>query len=251
MSDTLARLKSRKRWSARHQAARRPAADHWRRELSRRRQVAGDGLCGHPAVAARARQDSEYRHQPAKSMPGVVGVFTGDDFMDLNPLPAAWQAAGSRTTSTRRGCSRSMRFIRSATRWRSWSPKSYSRRSMRSKPIAVEYEELPAVVDAKKATEPARRSSTRTRRTTSSSNGPAARRPPRSMPRWLSAEVRIEQHIINQRLIPTPMEPRGSIGALRSRHRSSTPSGRRRRRRTSTGCCWRHSCWACRSRRSG
>ncbi|MFL6196679.1 MAG: xanthine dehydrogenase family protein molybdopterin-binding subunit, partial [Thermoanaerobaculia bacterium] len=30
----------------------------------------------------------------AKGMPGVLGVFTGDDFMDLNPLPAAWQAAG-------------------------------------------------------------------------------------------------------------------------------------------------------------
>src|SRR5690349_19394818 len=30
----------------------------------------------------------------AASMSGVVGVFTGEDFMDLNPLPVAWQAAG-------------------------------------------------------------------------------------------------------------------------------------------------------------
>src|SRR6266536_3249333 len=30
----------------------------------------------------------------AKALPGVLGVFTGDDFLDLNPLPAAWQAAG-------------------------------------------------------------------------------------------------------------------------------------------------------------
>src|SRR5215211_2062935 len=30
----------------------------------------------------------------AAAMPGVVAVFTGDDFMDVNPLPAAWQAAG-------------------------------------------------------------------------------------------------------------------------------------------------------------
>ena len=30
----------------------------------------------------------------AATMPGVIGVFTGDDFMDVNPLPAAWQAAG-------------------------------------------------------------------------------------------------------------------------------------------------------------
>src|SRR5688572_21269607 len=35
----------------------------------------------------------------AKAMPGVLGVFTGDDFMDLNPLPAAWQAAGVRNNA--------------------------------------------------------------------------------------------------------------------------------------------------------
>ena len=28
----------------------------------------------------------------AAAMPGVVGVFTGKDFMDVNPLPCAWQA---------------------------------------------------------------------------------------------------------------------------------------------------------------
>src|SRR5918992_3647884 len=30
----------------------------------------------------------------AASVPGVLGVFTGMDFMDLNPLPCAWQAGG-------------------------------------------------------------------------------------------------------------------------------------------------------------
>src|SRR5687768_1438690 len=30
----------------------------------------------------------------AAALPGVLGVFTGDDFMDLNPLPCAWQAGG-------------------------------------------------------------------------------------------------------------------------------------------------------------
>ena len=41
------------------------------------------------------------------------------------------------------------------------------------------------------------------------------------------------------------METRGSIGALRRRRPASTRSGRPRRRRTSTGCCWRRSCSAC------
>src|SRR5918998_223868 len=71
----------------------------------------------------------------AKTMPGVIGVFTGEDLAEVNPLPCAWQAAG---------------------------------------------------VDNNVAT-----------------------------PRLLAlaeAEVRISQSLFNQRLIPTAMEPRGSIG---------------------------------------
>jgi carbon-monoxide dehydrogenase large subunit len=30
----------------------------------------------------------------AKAHPGVVAVFTGEDMLDINPLPAAWQAGG-------------------------------------------------------------------------------------------------------------------------------------------------------------
>ena len=30
----------------------------------------------------------------ARSMPGVIGVFTGEDLAEVNPLPCAWQAAG-------------------------------------------------------------------------------------------------------------------------------------------------------------
>src|SRR5688572_9928427 len=30
----------------------------------------------------------------ARGMPGVIGVFTGEDLKDVNPLPCAWQAAG-------------------------------------------------------------------------------------------------------------------------------------------------------------
>ena len=37
----------------------------------------------------------EHRHQPRRSAcRASIGVFTGDDFMDVNPLPCAWQAAG-------------------------------------------------------------------------------------------------------------------------------------------------------------
>ena len=30
----------------------------------------------------------------AAAAPGIIGVFTGEDFSDLNPLPCAWQAGG-------------------------------------------------------------------------------------------------------------------------------------------------------------
>src|ERR687890_1558601 len=30
----------------------------------------------------------------AKTMPGVIAVFSGEDLADVNPLPCAWQAAG-------------------------------------------------------------------------------------------------------------------------------------------------------------
>ena len=46
------------------------------------------------AVAPRARPDQEHRHSGAAAAPGVVAVFTGEDFAHLNPLPCAWQAAG-------------------------------------------------------------------------------------------------------------------------------------------------------------
>ena len=57
----------------------------------------------------------------------------------------------------------------------------------------------------------ARRSSTRTPRTTSSSSGPSATRPAPTPPST-SAEVVVRQRIVNQRLIPNPMETRGDIG---------------------------------------
>src|SRR5687767_4860597 len=54
-----------------------------------------------PGLAHAALLRSPYAHAKIKSidasqaasMPGVIGVFTGQDFMDVNPPPAAWQAA--------------------------------------------------------------------------------------------------------------------------------------------------------------
>src|SRR5262245_18723912 len=55
-----------------------------------------------PGLAYAAILRSPHAHAKIKSIntekaaahPGVIGVFTGKDFMDVNPLPCAWQAGG-------------------------------------------------------------------------------------------------------------------------------------------------------------
>jgi carbon-monoxide dehydrogenase large subunit len=144
-----------------HQAAGGPPADHRGRHFLDDVQLTG--LC-HAAVVR-----SPYAHAR------IVGIdadaarrdagrrrpsFTGEDLAEVNPLPCAWQAAGRhRTTSTPPACSPSARSTRSATRSPSSSPRA--RLATRRGGVAWRsYDELPVVVDARKATEPALRSST-------------------------------------------------------------------------------------------
>src|ERR687887_2102815 len=55
-----------------------------------------------PGVVHAAVLRSPYAHarikgidtSAARAAPGVVGVYTGRDFEQLNPLPCAWQAGG-------------------------------------------------------------------------------------------------------------------------------------------------------------
>lgn len=42
--------------------------------------------------------------EKAKQMPGVIGVFTGEDFKETPAMPVAWQAGASRTMSIARAC---------------------------------------------------------------------------------------------------------------------------------------------------
>ena len=149
--------------------------------------------------------------EAAAAVPGVVGVFTGEDFADLNPLPCAWQAGGvtnnantprvleiDKVTFTGAGVAVVVaedRYIASDARFL----------------IDVEYEPLPTVVDARQATEP---------------GAPQLHEnaPNNICMEWScgdqaatdkalqGAEVVIKQSLRNQRLIPTAMEPRGAIG---------------------------------------
>ena len=148
----------------------------------------------------------------AASMPGVLGVFTGEDFLDLNPLPCAWQAGKveNNVNTPRVLAVGAVHHVRDPVAV--VVAETPSQAVDAAEAIAVDYEELPVVVDARKATEP---------------GAPQLHEnaPSNVVLRWscgkdaadvdaalAAAEVRIDQSIINQRLLPTPMDTRGSIG---------------------------------------
>lgn len=146
----------------------------------------------------------------AAEVPGVVAVFTGVDFQDVDPLPCAWQAGGvknnantprvleiDRVTFTGAGIA----VVVAENRYIAEDALSL---------IEVDYEPLPVVVDAKKATEP---------------GAPQLHEnaPNNICMDWTcgdeqatndalkNADIVIKQPLVNQRLIPTPIDMRGAI----------------------------------------
>jgi carbon-monoxide dehydrogenase large subunit len=146
----------------------------------------------------------------AAAHPGVVAVFTGEDMMDLNPLPCAWQAGRvTNNANTPRALAvGKVNFAGDAVALVVAEDRYTARDALDL--IEVEYEPLPVTVDAKKATE---------------SGAPQIHEnaPNNIVFEWdcgnkdaadrafAGAEVSVREEIINQRLIPTPMETRGSI----------------------------------------
>ncbi|GAB4214106.1 MAG: molybdopterin-dependent oxidoreductase [Roseiflexaceae bacterium] len=146
----------------------------------------------------------------ARALPGVVAVFVGEDMLDINPLPCAWQAGGVKNNvNTPRALSvGTVRYTGDAVALVVAENRYVARDALDL--IEVEYEPLPVVVDAKKATE---------------DGAPQLHEnaPNNIVMEWEcgdknaaaqafdSAEVVVREQIVNQRLIPTPMETRGSI----------------------------------------
>ncbi|NJN18340.1 MAG: xanthine dehydrogenase family protein molybdopterin-binding subunit [Oscillochloris sp.] len=92
--------------------------------------------------------------EAAKAHPGVVAVFTGDDMMDINPMPAAWQAGGVKNNAV------TPRALAVGKICQVGDPVAivfaedrYIARDAAAL-VEVDYEPLDAVVDAKKAVEP-------------------------------------------------------------------------------------------------
>jgi carbon-monoxide dehydrogenase large subunit len=149
----------------------------------------------------------------ARAMAGVLAVFTGAD-IPYNPLPMAWPAGGSAGLQNNVNTPRVL-----ATDSVKWTGEGVAAVVAETPEqavdalaaIEVDYEPLPAVVDAEKATQPG-------------SPQLHENAPNNVVFDWTvgdldgtdralaDAEVVIRQRIVNQRLIPNPMEVRGDIG---------------------------------------
>jgi carbon-monoxide dehydrogenase large subunit len=151
----------------------------------------------------------------AAAMPGVVLVLTGAD-IPYNPLPMAWPAGGSSGVVNNINTPRVL-----ATDSVKWTGEGVAAVIAETAAqavdaldaIVVDWEPLPVVVDAEKATQP---------------GAPQLHEnaPNNVVFNWTvgdkagtdaavdSAEVVVRQRIVNQRLIPNPMEVRGDIGVF-------------------------------------
>ncbi len=146
----------------------------------------------------------------AKALPGVIGVFTGKDFMDVNPLPCAWAAGGVENHLNTPRCLEPDRVTHTGMGVAVVVAENRYIAEDAVALIEVDWEPLPVVVDAKKATE---------------AGAPQLHEnaPHNIECEWNcgdnaateaalgEADIVIKRDIVNQRLIPTAMEPRGCM----------------------------------------
>jgi carbon-monoxide dehydrogenase large subunit len=149
----------------------------------------------------------------AKTMPGVLAVFVGAD-IPYNPLPMAWPAGGSAGIQNNVNTPRIL--ATDSVKWTGEGVAAVVAETPEQafdalEAIDVDYEPLAAVVDAEKAIQ---------------EDAPQLHEnaPNNIVFEWSvgdkdgtaaaidGAEVVVRQRLVNQRLIPNPMETRGDIG---------------------------------------
>src|SRR6476646_2230203 len=148
----------------------------------------------------------------AKTMPGVLAVIVGAD-IPWNPLPMAWPAGGS---TVKNNVNTPRILATDSVKWTGEGVAAVVAETEAQavdalEAIDVDYEPLPAIVDAEKATQP---------------GAPQLHdnAPNNVVFDWTvgdkagtekalaDAEVVVRQRLVNHRLIPNPMEVRGDIG---------------------------------------
>jgi carbon-monoxide dehydrogenase large subunit len=146
----------------------------------------------------------------ARSMPGVVAVYTGEDLMDINPMPAAWQAGGvkNQVASPRALAVGKVVMVGDPVALVVAEDRYAARDAAAA--VDVDYEPLPAIVDARAAVQPGAPQLHDVAPNNVVFEWEAGDRA-KADAAFSGAEVAVKEPIINQRLIPTPMETRGSI----------------------------------------
>ncbi len=170
-----------------------------------------------PGMAYVAIFRSPYAHARIKGIdtskaaanPGVVGVYTGKDFEQLPPLPCAWQASG---TENFVATPRALEIDRVTFTGAGVAAVVADSRVAAEDALAlidVDWEPLEVVVDSERAVEegaPQLHEAAERNIVMDWSCGDATA----TDAALARAEVVIEQRLVNQRLLPTPIEPRGA-----------------------------------------
>ncbi len=141
---------------------------------------------------------------------GVVAVFTGQDMLDLNPLPCAWQAGRvtNHINTPRALAVDTVRHVGEPVAMVLAEDRYVARDA--ADMVDVSYEPLPAVVDARDAIQPGAPQLHENAPNNIVMEWEAGDRA-KTDAAFSQAEVVVAEPIINQRLIPTPMETRGTV----------------------------------------
>ncbi len=156
------------------------------------------------------------RTKKAAAMDGVLGVFTGKDMKDagFGPIPCAWVVPGSnaKTPPYPPIALDVVRYVGNAVAIVVATDRYVARDAAEA--VEVDYEPLPVVVDAKKATEKGRPqlhadvpNNLAFTWTVAGGDVDAA---------FKAADVVVSERIVNQRLIPNAMEARAALADYRS-----------------------------------
>ncbi|HEX5825804.1 MAG TPA: xanthine dehydrogenase family protein molybdopterin-binding subunit [Candidatus Limnocylindrales bacterium] len=149
----------------------------------------------------------------AKSMPGVLAVIVGAD-IPYNPLPMAWPAGGSSGIVNNVNMPRVL--ATDSVKWTGEGVAAVVAETPEQaidalEAIQVDYEPLPAVIDAEKATQPGAPQLHENAPNNVVFTWPVGDKDGTEAA-FKDAEVIVKQRIVNHRLIPNPMEVRGDIG---------------------------------------
>jgi carbon-monoxide dehydrogenase large subunit len=149
----------------------------------------------------------------AKGMPGVIAVIVGAD-IPYNPLPLAWPAGGA--SGIQNNVSTPRALATDSVKWTGEGVAAVVAETPEQAidaldAIQVDYEPLPAVVDAEKATQPGAPQLHDNAPNNVVFVWPVGDKAGTDKA-FEDAEVVVKQRLVNHRLIPNPMEVRGDIG---------------------------------------